>query len=277
MPESSEPNEPSPDDTRRSFLKQGLKGALLLPYATPTIESIFLSSVEGADDDDDDDDDSSSNSGNSNSAPPSVIGNIPPPPPKKPKVDRVSPDTGFIGSKMTVYVWGEDFERGARVSFDSGIAVLSVNYENSELLTVEIQIESYAYEGKRDVTVTNPNGQSDTDKNAFEVEARKAPKIDKLSPDKGQVDSTLNINIKGDYFQEGFQISFGSGVTVLSTRFFDDTHIGARIDISPYAQDGDRNVTVINPDRQEDTKYNAFEVKSKGKDNARYDQDFNEW
>ncbi|MGA1200111.1 MAG: hypothetical protein ACO36I_26735, partial [Candidatus Latescibacterota bacterium] len=72
-------------------------------------------------------------------------------------------------------------------------------------------------------------------------------------------------------------ISFGSGITVISTRFFDDTHIGARIDISLYAQEGNHNVTVINPDRQEDTKYNAFEVKSQGNDNVRYDQDFNDW
>ena len=274
MSESSEPREPTPDDTRRSFLKQGLKGALLLPYATPTIESIFLSSVEARDDDDDD---SSNNGGSSNSAPPSVIGNIPPPPPKKPKVERVSPTSGYIGASMKVYVWGEDFERGANVSFDSGISVLSVSFENSELLVVQIQIESYASEGKQDVKVTNPNGQSDTDKNAFEVEARKAPEIDKLSPDHGRQDGTFNINIKGEDFVEGFQISFGSGITVLSTRFFDDTHIGARIDINPYAQEGYRNVTVINPDRQEHTKYNAFDVKEKTSNDSREDQDENDW
>jgi hypothetical protein len=74
MPEPEDKQ--SPDDTRRSFLKQGIKGALLLSYVTPAVESVFLSSAEA----DDDDGGSSNSSSPSNSLPPSVIGNEPMPP-----------------------------------------------------------------------------------------------------------------------------------------------------------------------------------------------------
>ena len=78
---SDEQKKPTPDDASgRSFLKTSARGALLLPYITPAIESIFLSEAHADGDDDDDDDDGSSSSSRA-SGKPSLLGNEPPPPP----------------------------------------------------------------------------------------------------------------------------------------------------------------------------------------------------
>ncbi|MFT5368370.1 MAG: hypothetical protein ACI8V2_003334 [Candidatus Latescibacterota bacterium] len=258
MPEPED--EQSTDDTRRSFLKQGIKGALLLSYVTPAVESVFLSSAEA---DDDDDDGSSKSSSPSNSLPPSVIGNEPMPPPKKPNIDRVSPKSGFVGDVLTVYIWGHNFEYCPRVNFGSGISVKSLSYENEESLIVEIEIESYASVGKQDVTVINPNGESFEKNKAFEIEARQPPKIDGLNPDSGLQGSTVDVRIEGEDFQEDAQVSFGTGIVVLQTQYLDATEIRATIDISSNTNPGTRNVTVVNPDRQEDTKDNGFIIQAK--------------
>jgi len=77
------------DDTRRSFLKAGIKGALLLPYVAPAIETVVLSDAwaNGGGDGDDDDGGSGGRGrgrgrgSNSNAPQPSPIANVPPPPP----------------------------------------------------------------------------------------------------------------------------------------------------------------------------------------------------
>ena len=78
MPDPESEDDLTIDDTRRAFIKQGVKGAMLLSYVTPAIESVFLSTAD-AEDDDDDDSGGSSGSG-AKGVPPSQLGNTPPPP-----------------------------------------------------------------------------------------------------------------------------------------------------------------------------------------------------
>lgn len=72
MPKPDETDALSKESSRRAFLKQGLKGAALLPYVSPAIESIFL--LTSSSDADADDNDSGGG------IPPSQLGNNPPPP-----------------------------------------------------------------------------------------------------------------------------------------------------------------------------------------------------
>jgi len=74
----------SRDEDRRGFLKAGLRGALLLPYVAPAIDTVFLSNAWADDDDDDsrsDDDDDDNDSSTNSGGTPSPIANVPPPPP----------------------------------------------------------------------------------------------------------------------------------------------------------------------------------------------------
>ena len=67
----------SAHDGRRDFLKTGLRGALLLPYVAPAIDTVFLSDAWGSGNDDD----NSGGNDNSGGTQPSPIANVPPPPP----------------------------------------------------------------------------------------------------------------------------------------------------------------------------------------------------
>lgn len=81
---------------------------------------------------------------------------------RPPRVDGVIPNTGTRGSLQTVAVTGADFRPGAglQVSFGADITVTDIVFINGNRLEVEIDIDAGAAFGTRDVTVTNPDGQS---------------------------------------------------------------------------------------------------------------------
>lgn len=86
-----------------------------------------------------------------------------------PTVTSVSPNSGSTGNSYTVYIYGTNFVSGATVTFGSGITVNSTSFVSSTQLTVNITIDSDASAGTRDVTVTNPDGQSGTGTGIFTV------------------------------------------------------------------------------------------------------------
>ncbi|MGD2153942.1 MAG: CARDB domain-containing protein [Gemmatimonadales bacterium] len=86
-----------------------------------------------------------------------------------PAVTSCDPGSGSRRDKLTVSVFGADFQDGATVSFGAGIAVRGVTYVGSGLLDVRIRIGPRAAPGPRDVTVTNPDGQSGTGTACFTV------------------------------------------------------------------------------------------------------------
>ncbi|MCB2229648.1 hypothetical protein KQH82_02955 [bacterium] len=79
-----------------------------------------------------------------------------------PTVMGVAPNTSMRGSLLTVVVTGSGFRPGASltVDFGTGIAVTDVLFVDDTRLEVEIQVAGDAEFGARDVTVTNPDGQS---------------------------------------------------------------------------------------------------------------------
>jgi len=242
------------DADRRAFLREGMKRAALLPYVVPVIETIFLSDADADDDDDDDGD----RRGNTNT--PSPIGNNVPPPLPAPRIRSVHPTEGFTGDDVLVSIRGDHFRNGARAEFGAGISVQSVRFDNSHLLTASIHISEYTNPGWRDVTVINPDRQSDTKHRAFEVKRPPRPEINSVSPNSGRQGQTLYVTVDGTDFRENFRISFGSGIAVLTEQFIDSETLSVQISIFSSASLGYRNVTIVNPDRQEDTKSNAFRV-----------------
>ena len=67
---------------------------------------------------------------------------------------------------------GGGFENGATVSFGKKITVVDTTVVSAEQITVEIKIKKKAKRGARDVTVTNPGGQSATGNDVFTVNGR---------------------------------------------------------------------------------------------------------
>ncbi len=86
-----------------------------------------------------------------------------------PIVTGCVPDNANAGDRLTVMVSGENFQNGAVVDFGQRIMVQEVIFDSASQLSVRIKVHPRAASGLRDVTVTNPDGQSGTKANCFTV------------------------------------------------------------------------------------------------------------
>ena len=80
-----------------------------------------------------------------------------------------SPSSGSPNQQLTVQVTGSNFQSGATVSFGQRVMVQSVTFVSSSRLDVQVKVHPQAATGSRDVTVTNPDGQSGTKAGCFTV------------------------------------------------------------------------------------------------------------
>lgn len=161
-------------------------------------------------------------------------------------------------------VFGSYFKNGATVSISGADVtpnnVTFINGGVSSELQLDLDVGVAAAIGFRDVTVTNPDTQTDTLLGALEVTAP-PPVVTSLDITSGRRKETLNVTINGTDFQAGASVSFGAGVGVTAV---DDTgaptQLVATIAIAGNAVAGSRNVTVTNPDNANDTLMAAFDV-----------------
>jgi MYXO-CTERM domain-containing protein len=80
-----------------------------------------------------------------------------------PSVQRVDPNRLEPGSAAYLWVYGSDLREGVQVAFSgTGVAVESVDFIDASTLGVAVATEAAAADGTRDLTVTNPDGQSTT-------------------------------------------------------------------------------------------------------------------
>ena len=86
-----------------------------------------------------------------------------------PTIASVSPSSGAPGASLTVSVTGTNFQAGASASFGAGVTVTSTTVVSSTQLSVALAIATTAALGPRDVTVSNPDGQSAVSPGGFTV------------------------------------------------------------------------------------------------------------
>ena len=89
--------------------------------------------------------------------------------PGVPLIGSVVPSTGSTGTTLNVAITGANFQSGASASFGDGVTVNGTTVSDASHLTVSITIPAAAALGFRDVTVSNPGGQSATRPGAFRV------------------------------------------------------------------------------------------------------------
>src|SRR2546425_9272742 len=80
--------------------------------------------------------------------------------PLMPTIGSVSPSSGVQGASLTVTVTGANFQAEASAGFGAGITVSSTTVVSSAQLSVALVIGAPAAIGARDVTVSNPDGQT---------------------------------------------------------------------------------------------------------------------
>jgi len=179
-----------------------------------------------------------------------------------PNAESVSPGSrGQGANEQNLTIKGKNFASGATTTFSgSGVTVNSTTFKSATELTANVTISSSATVGLRSVTVTNADGGSDTQTNAFSVTA--APTVTSTSPSsRGQGASSQTVTIKGSGFVSGAAASFsGNGITVNSTTFKSATELRASVSIESSASVGLRTVTVTNPDAGTGSLANGFAV-----------------
>jgi len=177
-----------------------------------------------------------------------------------PTVASATPNAlGQGAGNKNVVITGTNFQSGASVTFsNTGITVNSAQVDNDTQITANVSVAQDAPTGSGDITVTNPDAQSGTGTGIFTVNP--APTITYLEPESGsQGAMNLDITIKGSFFQYGASVTFsGTGITINSITFVNDTEIKINISIETTAPLGKRDVTVINPDYGVGIKADAF-------------------
>ncbi|MCD6506085.1 IPT/TIG domain-containing protein [Candidatus Poribacteria bacterium] len=176
-----------------------------------------------------------------------------------PQVLSANPSTGSKSTTLDVQITGTNFQSGATISFSGiGITVNSVSFVDSQDLLVNITIASNAPSGLRNITLTNPDGQSDTGIGLFSVGSELT--VSSISPSSASPGTTLDVTITGTGFQSNSSASFGSDITVNSISYISSTQIKVNITISPSASQGSRDVSVSNPGGATATLQDGFTV-----------------
>jgi hypothetical protein len=88
-----------------------------------------------------------------------------------PTLSSVTPNSGKQGQTLNVNVAGSNLQSGVRCAFGTGVTVNSCTYSSASQATASVTVASSAATGARSVTVTNPDGQTATLSNAFNVTA----------------------------------------------------------------------------------------------------------
>ncbi|MFC1852510.1 S8 family serine peptidase [candidate division CSSED10-310 bacterium] len=176
-----------------------------------------------------------------------------------PTVTLCNPQQGNRGSTLDVTITGTNFLDGASAGFGSGVTVNNTGFVSDTELLANITIDPGTSLGFRDVTVTNPDTKNATLQNGFEV-LNQLPEVQSANPNIGYQNETLDVFLKGNYFQDGAQVSFGDGVTVNSVLFESTIKLTANITIAIDAEKGTRTVTVTNPDTQAGSLIDGFSV-----------------
>ena len=86
-----------------------------------------------------------------------------------PEVYSVEPTSGQPKDQLTVTIFGANFKDRPSVDFGERIVVQQVTFVSASQLEVRIMVHNLAEPGPRDVTVTNPDGQSATLPDGFTV------------------------------------------------------------------------------------------------------------
>ena len=86
-----------------------------------------------------------------------------------PTVQSCVPNSANPGAQLVVAVNGSNFQNGATADFGARVAVSAVTFVDSTQLNVQIAVHRRAAVGSRDVTITNPDGQSVTKVGCFSV------------------------------------------------------------------------------------------------------------
>ena len=132
------------------------------------------------------------------------------------------------------------------------VLLTNVNGQTFDRLTL---LDDQGLSATVTVTSGSTSGSVSVTRGAFN-----APQIDSVFPSLGGKGAILNVTLTGQNFEPGATVSFGTGISVTQVTYLNSETLIVSIRIDSQAADGDRDVTVTNPDARQDTFSAGFKV-----------------
>jgi len=171
-----------------------------------------------------------------------------------PTITDTSPASGNAGTAMTITgtnFWADTMAGTAPTVTVGGTAATNIVFHNSTEIVCRAPTKA---NGTYDVVVTNPDGQSATDSNAFQYVT--SPTVTSIVPFFGLTAGGEEVVITGTGFAAGATVTIGGG-SCTSVVVDSDTQITCN---TPTGSAGaTRNVVVTNSDGGQGTGYDLFE------------------
>jgi PKD repeat protein len=161
-------------------------------------------------------------------------------------INKVNPDSGYVGTTLDTIITGYSFDDASAVSFGDQITVNNFTVDSPNQITANISIDLNAHASLRDVTIITPSGTSRLS-GGFEVTIPPPPAVTSVNPASGDQATTLDVAISGRNFTILTNIDFGDGITVNDYALDSSTQITAGISIDAAAEATTRNVVVGTP------------------------------
>jgi hypothetical protein len=166
-----------------------------------------------------------------------------------PNIQLVQPSTAYPDELVNVF--GENFVNGAQVFIGNEVVSAIVS---TGLAQLEVP---YLTAGTYDVTITNPDGQSDTEINGLTITYTFPPEIYYIFPDSAEIGSSVFLTVYGNFFDSS-AVADIDGYPLLNQSVIDLYTITGESPSNLSA--GFHNVTVTNSDGQFDVLVLGFEV-----------------
>jgi hypothetical protein len=161
-----------------------------------------------------------------------------------PVLASITPATGARGTTVNVTLAGTGLTGTTAINGATGITVSNIVVVSDTQVTATFAIATTAGTGGRNISVTTPNGTSNTV--TFTVTNPPTPTLASISPTSGVRGTSVVVTLNGTNFIPGATPNFtsGSGITVTGINVVSTTQITATFVIASNASLGAHNVRV---------------------------------
>ncbi|UHA75717.1 IPT/TIG domain-containing protein [Paenibacillus sp. 481] len=178
---------------------------------------------------------------------------VPPAPKPAPKISKIDPGVVPYTISTFVVINGENFNNQTTVKIND--VKIAASFLSDKQLRIRTPLWSGV--GKVTVSVTNPDGQSDSAVDGLEFILPPPPAIQTISPNSAQFDAGVFVHINGSNFTPASKVYFND--TLLPTSYLGDTQLRVRTPVWPRAESV--TVRVVNEDGQETSVLDGFTFK----------------
>jgi hypothetical protein len=176
-------------------------------------------------------------------------------------VTAITPATGERGEPVVATIGGTNFQNSAQVTIEGIRDVQEIDFQ-ANAIEVTFSIDDEAALGPRDVTVTNPDGRSDTLPDGFTIELPD-PEITAVDPEFVSLNNDglmVTVTIEGSNFAPGVTADFGADIDVEVIGTVGEESFQVRLTLTSAAATGQPRDVTVTVGGKMDILENAFTV-----------------